>query len=132
MRYEATEAFLPVILETAAEEMINLGLPGEVTEKMRLVLEEAFVNIIRYAYKDEKERPLEWQMTLEKNTLKVVIKDWGIAFNPCSVQVKVAEETPLQERAVGGLGIFFIKKIVDDMSYRRMDNSNELTLIKKL
>ena len=123
---------MPTILETAAEEMISLGLPEEVREKMRLVLEEAFVNIIHYAYKDEKERPLEWQMTLEKGALKVVIKDWGVAFDPCSFQAKVAEETPLQERAVGGLGIFFIKKIVDDMSYRRIDNCNELTLIKKL
>lgn len=123
---------MPTILEKAYQQLSDLGVQGEMAEKMRLVLEEAFVNIIHYAYKNEKERPLEWQMSLEKGALEIVIKDWGIAFNPCSFQSKVSEETPLQERAVGGLGIFFIKKIVDDMSYRRIDNCNELTLIKKI
>lgn len=121
-----------MILEKVSQEMEGLGLQGDIVEKMRLVLEEAFVNIIHYAYKDEKERPLEWHMTLEKGVLKVVIRDAGVAFDPCHFQANVSTEIPLQERAVGGLGIFFIKKLVDDMSYRRVDNCNELTLIKRL
>lgn len=132
MRYEAELSQLPQILDTAVIELIKLGLSPEQSEKLRLALEEAVVNVMRYAYPEKKEKPFELNVKKEGNLLLIELKDWGVPFDPLSYYKKVDVTASLEELPIGGLGIFFIKKMVDEMRYRYHENCNELTLIKKL
>ncbi|MFA6914832.1 MAG: ATP-binding protein [Parachlamydiales bacterium] len=97
--------------------------------KIELALEEALVNVIYYAYPDEKgEILLECVFTSDKPaTLKIQIQDYGIPFNPLEYSKNHTDKETL-----GGHGINYIKQIMDNVIYKRENNSNLLILEKKL
>lgn len=106
-------------------------LPMPIVMNLNLVLEEAVTNIIFYAYTDKKKHQIG--ITLQKidNQLIVIITDDGIAFDP--TQNKSPDTTlSVEERKVGGLGIFLIQKIMDSVEYQRKNNTNTLTLKKTI
>ena len=100
--------------------------------KLRLSIEEAVENVVRYAY----EGGIGWLeagTSLDKNTLvlTVELRDAGVPFNP------LEREDPditlsAEEREVGGLGIFLCKQMMDSLSYRYEDGNNILTMTKKI
>jgi len=101
------------------------------TFNINLALEEAITNIINYAYKDNNEHLINLDFSLENSELKITITDDGIEFNPL-LKEDPNTELSLEERKIGGLGIFFVKKIMDNIDYERINNKNILTLIKKV
>ncbi|MGM0414695.1 MAG: ATP-binding protein [Bacillota bacterium] len=100
--------------------------------KIRLACEEALVNIISYAYEEEiGQVEIAYSYNEANNEFKIELTDAGTAFNPLE---KPDPDTslPLEEREIGGLGIFMIKKIMDKVSYKREDGKNTLKMIKIL
>ena len=99
---------------------------------VNLALEEIFANISKYAYPFDKGIiDISYEISDDHKQLKVVIKDKGTAFNP------LAKEDPdldssLEDRKIGGLGIYIVKNIIDDIKYQRINNENVLELIKQL
>ena len=103
----------------------------ELLHDLILASEEIIVNIILYSYPEEKGLIKVW-IFLDKNSfVSIVIKDHGQPFNPLEKQEPDLAAS-LDQRAIGGLGIFLVKKLVDDISYCRKNNSNILILKKKL
>ncbi len=104
------------------------GFTEEQTNKIQLASEEALVNVINYAYTPNT-GDVEIQCDNKENSIEITIMDEGIPFDPLSIpdpDILV----PIEERKVGGLGIFMIKEIMDDVKYKRVDDKNILTLIK--
>lgn len=125
---------LPAELAALAEfqEFVRAGLAAqgcsaEKLFKIQLALEEILVNIISYAY------PagggwIELRLRLnDQGWLWLDIRDGGIAFNPCA-QAPAAMSGPLEQRPIGGLGIFLARQMADQVAYRRGTDINELTL----
>lgn len=104
---------------------------GKIDYQLRLVSEEALINIINYAYdKEVGELKISCE-TINDDTIFIEISDTGVAFDP--LQKEDPDITlPIEEREVGGLGIFIIKTIMDTVDYKREDGKNILTLTKKL
>ncbi|UUV17864.1 ATP-binding protein [Fusobacteria bacterium ZRK30] len=104
---------------------------GKVDYQLRLVSEEALINIINYAYtKESGELKIDCE-TINNDTILIEISDTGTAFDP--LQKEDPDITlPVEERRVGGLGIFIIKNIMDTVDYKREGGKNILTLTKKL
>ena len=104
------------------------GLTAKRIAGIELAVEEALVNIFHYAYPDDV-GDLEVICKSDNNNGFIIdIIDMGIPFNPLSrPEPDVAEG--ISERKVGGLGIFLIKKLVDNSSYRRDKGKNILSLI---
>ena len=98
--------------------------------QIHLAVEEILLNIITYAYPDEKGDIEISYMVNEKNDLMIKIKDRGIPFDPLKVP-EPDTHAPVEERQVGGLGIFLVQKIMDELFYERKDGCNVLTMIKK-
>ena len=100
--------------------------------QVTLALEEIFANIAKYAYpSNDGMIDISYEISEDKKQLKIVIRDKGIAFNP------LAKEDPdldasVAERKIGGLGIYIVKNIIDDIKYQRINNENVLELIKQL
>jgi anti-sigma regulatory factor (Ser/Thr protein kinase) len=95
------------------------------------VLEEAFSNVIFYAFDDKDTHMIGVEFILEKDKLTIVLKDGGKPFDP------TAKEDPdttlsVEERPIGGLGIFLIKKMMDEVYYQRVSDKNHLTMVKYL
>lgn len=100
--------------------------------KLRLSIEEAVENVVSYAY-DGGIGWLEAGTSLDNDSLILTIelRDAGTPFNPLE---KADPDVTLsaEERAVGGLGIFLCKKMMDSISYRYEDGNNVLTMTKKI
>ena len=116
------------IKQIGKENHIKDGLLDEIN----LAVEEAIVNVIDYAYPDGVEGEAVINVNEENGFIKFVIKDKGKPFDP--TQVKEADTTlGVEDREIGGLGIFLVRKIMDNVQYERTaDGQNVLTLIKKI
>jgi serine/threonine-protein kinase RsbW len=99
--------------------------------KINLAIEEAVSNIIFYGFADERKHEIEISITLDNNWLTINITDDGVPFNPLEQQ-QPDVTLPAEERPVGGLGIFLISQIMDEMHYTRKGNLNILTLNKTI
>jgi sigma-B regulation protein RsbU (phosphoserine phosphatase) len=130
LRNEQTElSRLETFVEVLGEE---LTLPPALVNSLNLVLEEAIANIILYAYPDGQTD----QITLlakknNDNRLIFTITDSGVAFDPTKIE-EPDITLSAEERPIGGLGMFLIKKIMDEVKYQRVDGKNVLRLTKTL
>lgn len=102
-----------------------MGLPDETIFKIDLILEELLTNVINYAY-PQGEGDVEIGYSLEDGKLKVSIRDWGCPFDPFeSKEPDTCRD--LNERKVGGLGIYLVRKLVSELNYERECGKNVLT-----
>lgn len=109
----------------------ELLLAPDMISKLNLVLEEAVSNIIFYAYPNEKEKNICIDAEYNSSAIIFTLTDYGIAFDP--LQVPDADTNlSADKRNIGGLGIYLIKQIMDDVKYMRIDNKNILVLKKVL
>ena len=119
---------LTEFIDLVAEEV---GLDMSLTMSLNLAMEEAVVNVMDYAYPDGQKGNVDIEVTADQEWMTFVITDTGIAFDPTT---KEDADTTLsaEERPIGGLGIFLVRQLMDDINYKREGNKNVLTLRKKL
>ena len=107
------------------------ALPMKTVMNLNLVLEEAVTNVIMYAYPQEQSEYIYLTAKKLDDRLVFVLTDSGKAFDP--TQPPDADITlSADERQIGGLGIFLIRKIMNEVKYERIDEKNVLTLEKEL
>ncbi|MFA6583418.1 MAG: SpoIIE family protein phosphatase [Elusimicrobiaceae bacterium] len=106
-------------------------LPPQVVYDLELALEELIVNIISYGYDDNRLHTITVRLALKGGTLVTEIIDTAREFNPLT-QASPDMTKPLHERAVGGMGIHLVRKVMDSVSYRRERGVNIITLTKTL
>ena len=101
--------------------------PANLIFKVTLVLEELGINIMNNGY-DDGLHEFEIVLTSEPDTLRVEVLDDGRPFDPLNDAPIPDLESSLDERPVGGLGIYLVRSMVDRMHYRRTGDQNRLTL----
>ena len=106
-------------------------LEDGVAMNLNLVLEELLSNTIFYGYDDHDTHYIYVELRLKGDVLTAVIEDDGIPFNPLERE-EVDTSRDIDDVEVGGLGIHFVKKLMDKLSYERKDNKNFLTLEKQI
>lgn len=99
---------------------------------LNLVLEEAVTNVVLYAYPTDEDHTLTLHATDSNATLTFTLKDQGKPFNPIEEAPEVDTTLSAEEREIGGLGIFLIQQMMDEVGYEYKDGSNILTMSKKL
>lgn len=103
------------------------------TFNINLVLEEIATNVINYAFPQSEKHSFSIIADGDAGgMLTFQIIDDGVAFDPTNEAPDVDVSLGVEERPIGGLGIFLVKQIMDDVIYNREDNKNILTLRKKL
>ena len=119
---------LVILIDEVTEE---LQLDPEIGMSLNLALEEVVSNVILYAYPEGTNGTVQIGANSDGQVLVFTITDQGKAFDP--TQVKEADITlSAEERAIGGLGIFIVNQIMDNVSYRRENGQNILMLTKRL
>jgi sigma-B regulation protein RsbU (phosphoserine phosphatase) len=108
----------------------KLNIEKSLARQLRLAVEEAVVNVIDYAYPAGQEGEIEVCMQSDGKSLKTVIIDSGIAFDPTAVE-KTDTSLSVEDRQIGGLGILLVRELMDSINYERINKQNILTLIKK-
>ena len=129
---EADRMNLPQVQAFIDEQLEEVGCPMPAQISIDIAVEELFVNIASYAYGNGSGKAVV-QVTVHEDPLSVEITfiDNGAPYDPLA---KADPDTTLslKERKKGGLGIFMVKKSMDNVSYEYKDGNNILTIKKKL
>lgn len=114
------------------EDMGNeFSLAPDVRFNLNLVLEEAVANIINYAYPKDEHESIYLSARMHEDSIVLVLTDTGKEFDP-TMAPEIDVTLSAEERQIGGLGIFLIRQIMNEVRYERIDGKNVLTLEKKL
>ena len=106
-------------------------MSGSITQKFCVAFDELLNNIISYAYDEDRSSRIRIRVELIEDRLKAAIASYGKEFDPLRA-VAPDVSLPLEERAVGGLGIHIVRNLMDEVSYHRRINQNVINLLKHL
>ena len=124
---------LPNVISFIESELEKFEFSFKIITQFNLVIEELFVNIASYSYKDKENGKCKITIDYDKDKqeVKLSIEDNGIKFNPLE---KEDPDTTLsvEDRPIGGLGILLVKKNMDNIEYKYEDNKNILILSKNV
>ena len=96
--------------------------------ELLLAVEEVYVNIVKYAYPESLGK-VTIDCRIDEDSLVLKITDEGIPFNPLQLSEPHLVSC-LKERKVGGLGVFLMRRFVDNVKYEKQGKYNVLTLVK--
>ena len=133
---------LSIVLANDRRELEHLGeridrfaadcrLPPDEAARVNLILDELVTNTIKYGYDDRDAHQIHVTVEVKDDLLIVSVDDDGRPFNPLEVPAP-ALDLPIEERPVGGLGVFIVRSLADVVEYRRQGTHNIVTLTKKL
>ncbi|MBR6230051.1 MAG: ATP-binding protein [Eubacterium sp.] len=123
---------LDQVLAFLEEYLDQQGCSMRTHMQLAVAVEEIYVNIAHYAYVDnEGEGDADIRLHMDGRTLEITFIDSGIPYDPLA-KPDPDVTLPVEERQIGGLGIFMVKKSMDDVKYERKDGQNILTLYKSI
>ncbi len=135
---EAKTENLSKVLAFLDERLEDLGCTMKAQMQIEMALEEIFVNVASYAYKRDPNAVYPSEMvsirvedTEDPRSVAVTLTDCGMPFDPLT-QKEPDITLSAQERQIGGLGIFLVKKSMDHVDYEFKDGQNILTFRKDL
>lgn len=125
----AKEQYIKEILQWVNSQISTLNLSQKISYHLELCLEEVAVNIIHYSY-EKKQGYICIDLKSYQDKLVITVKDQGVAFNPISKLGSADTTSSLEDRAVGGLGIYFLHELMDSIEYSRKGDTNILVFSK--
>jgi serine/threonine-protein kinase RsbW len=124
-------SYLAEIGEFVARAAGAAGLSADAAYAVEMAVDEACTNIIVHAYGGEGRGDIECTCQINGNGLTVTLRDRGCPFDPSSVPEPNVDAT-LQNRREGGLGLYLIRKLMDDVRFKfTPDAGNILTMVKR-
>ncbi len=130
--FEANIDRISWLTDQVNEELEKLDCPMKAQMQIDVAIDELLANIASYAYDlDAGETTVRFDFDADTRTVSLTFIDSGVPYDP------LAKPDPdvtlsVEQREVGGLGIFLVKKTMDDMTYVRRDGRNELTIRKRI
>ena len=107
----------------------KLNLSSALTQQIKLAVEEAVVNVMQYAYPKGESGKVSVVAKTNGICLKFIITDSGSPFDPTAA-TQADTSLSVEERPIGGLGIFLVREMMNSINYERHDGKNILTLRK--
>ncbi len=132
LKIQALVEKLPEVAEFVDIELEKLDCNMKVQMQIDVAVEEIFVNIANYAYQpDVGDATIIFDTVDDGKTVSITFKDSGVPYNP--LEKEDPDITlPGEQRPIGGLGIFMVKKSMDKVLYEHKDGQNVLTLLKSI
>ena len=130
VQFAAKFEFLDEIREYVGNIARESGFGDKDVYNIQLATDEAASNIIEHAYENISDGMLELSCGVQSDTIKIILIDHGEPFDPSEIPLPDLK-ADLSDRKIGGLGIFLMRKLMDEVHYEsKADKSNTLTLIK--
>jgi serine/threonine-protein kinase RsbW len=131
VQFAAKFEFLDEIREFVGTIARESGFGDKDVYNIQLATDEAASNIIEHAYENRSDGVLELSCGLQGDTIKIILIDHGEPFDPSEIPLPDLK-ADLSDRKIGGLGIFLMRKLMDEVHYEsKAGKSNTLTLIKR-
>lgn len=127
VQFTAKFEFLDEIREFVGEIARAGGFNDREVYNIQLATDEAASNIIEHAYEGVSDGLLEISCGVKGSSIKIILVDHGASFDPSDVPAPDLK-ADLSERKIGGLGIFLMRKLMDDVQYEAEPGKNRNTL----
>jgi serine/threonine-protein kinase RsbW len=120
---------LPILAKFLQEFWSAADLPPAQSFPFEIALEEIFMNVVMHGSPAGRRGRVEVCLALADDNLTLAVEDEGPPFDPLTVPAPDIR-APLEERRVGGLGVYFVRQMMDDVSYQRVGPRNQLRMTK--
>ena len=128
--FPARFEYLDEIRSHVAREARASGFSDKAVYALQLAADEAASNIIEHAYAGRTDGSFVMSCDFQKDRMVITFRDQGQAFDVSKVS-NPDLKADLSERKIGGLGIYLMRKLMDEVHYRSTDSENILTLTKR-
>jgi serine/threonine-protein kinase RsbW len=125
---ESLNDFREFIKEHCPEQ---IGVDESILYDLQLAVDEACTNIITHGYADMDPGSIILDLEIDSAKITIAITDFGHGFEPGDAPTPDVE-APIEERELGGFGLFFIQQTMDEMDYRSTEDGNTMILTKHL
>lgn len=129
MKFPARFEYLDEIRNYVGQKARSAKFTDKDIYSIQLATDEAASNIIEHAYSGVRDAHIELTCVFEKNKLIITLRDHGNPFDFSSVEIPDVT-ADLSQRKIGGLGIYLMHKLMDEVQYEVTKSGNVLTLIK--
>ena len=131
LKFKNEEKELDRVTEFMESICDEVQLDMHVAMKLQVAIEEMVTNVIYYAYPEGTSADITLTAESEDKELTFVLSDTGKPFDPTAKEDADIESNPM-DREQGGMGILIVKNIMNEVSYQRLGDTNQLTMRKKL
>jgi anti-sigma regulatory factor (Ser/Thr protein kinase) len=131
LRVVAQRTSLARVNEIVRQAAERVGLEARAVFQVEMALDEAFSNVVEHAYAGRASGDVEVSWSIEDGAFVVVLRDWGQTFDPASVPEPDLAAS-LEERSLGGLGLHFMRSLMDSVDYTFDEDGNRLRMTKAL
>lgn len=118
------------VADFVADAAVKSNLTTRQSDDVQMAVDEAVTNVMEHAYAGVTDGNIAIKMRIDEKLIFVEIRDQGKEFDPKKVK-KPNIKGPLAERSIGGLGVFFMKKLMDKVEFARDDAGNVTRMTKK-
>lgn len=127
-RFDPDRASLAATLKDLDDHLLTTELSDNIVHAIRFVVEEVCSNAVKYGYPDmQSKEGIRVQLFLGP-TIRILIQDDGQAFDPLQKLTDPDITLSVDERPVGGLGLFMVKRLASELTYKRQHGKNLLTV----
>jgi serine/threonine-protein kinase RsbW len=113
-----------------ASAAVEAGLSEHAAFHVQMAVDEACTNIIEHAYGGEDHGDIDLRCGIHDDKLVVTIRDTGRPFNPSDVPAPRLGSL-VEDLEVGGLGLYFMRQVMDEVHFRFSERGNELVMVKR-
>jgi serine/threonine-protein kinase RsbW len=128
---DASTEHLAQVRDFVAAFAEHIGLTPKDTSEIRLAVDEAYTNIIKHAYKGNPAQKVQIEIGSDSNQLWISLMDKGRSFDPSTYREPDLMRR-IKEKKRGGMGVYLIHKLMDQVQYNRKNHANEIRMVKKL
>lgn len=127
---QASTKHLAEVRDFVASHASEFGFDKQDISDIRLAVDEAFTNIIKHAYQNDEKQSVKIALGHNGKTFWISLFDSGQSFSLKDYKKPNVQEK-IKQKKRGGVGVYLIKKLMDDVEYRHEGSQNEIRMIKK-
>ncbi|MDZ7771153.1 MAG: ATP-binding protein [Balneolaceae bacterium] len=127
---KASTEHLARVRDFVAGHASDFGFKQQDVADIRLAVDEAYTNIIKHAYQNDNRKSVDIELGYNTHEFWISLKDTGNAFDPRNYS-KPDVRRKIKEKKRGGVGVYLIRKLMDDVEYNQQSGFNEIRMIKK-
>ncbi len=130
MTVQASTEHLAEVRDFVAKHAADFGFKKQDVADIRLAVDEAYTNIIKHAYNHDNSKSVDIKLGYNSNTFWVCLLDSGKTFDPSSYREPDVRRR-IKQKKRGGVGVYLIKRLMDDVEYTKEGSLNKIRMTKK-
>jgi serine/threonine-protein kinase RsbW len=130
MSVQASTEHLAEVRDFVAKHASEFGFKKQDVADIRLAVDEAYTNIIKHSYKNDEQKLVDIQLGYNGNEFWISLLDTGESFDPATYTEPDVRKK-IKEKKRGGVGVYLIRKLMDEVKYLNVGSKNEIRMVKK-